>query len=141
MKPEELQFIFIALVIIVDVCVLKFITKSAKHFIQNSIKAKAKVVAIEKVKTSNGVSFKLSVIFNDQLGSEVSAQVSGGSAKTKEGDEIDILYLKTDSKKVKMGNFAKTSSDLSNIMIGSTAILIMLLIYMVYSGVAQIPSF
>ncbi len=141
MKSEEIQFIAIALAIIAGASGWRYIVKSAKHFIQNSIKTTAKVVAIKKVKTDRGISFELSVIFNDQLGKEVNAQVSGGSAKNKEGDEVEVLYLKTDSSKVKIGTFPKTISDLSNILRVAIAGLTIILFYMLYSGMAQIPSF
>lgn len=114
MGSAEIQFIVIALVIVVDASVLKYMSDRAKTFIKNSAKSKAKITTIEKIGKGKDSYLKISIVFTDQLGVEIVSSVRGGASKNKynEGAEIDILYLKTDPKIVKMGDFPKTSADL-----------------------------
>ncbi len=138
MQLEEIQFILIVIAIIGGFWGKKYISDAAQTFIKNSIKAKAKITAIQLVRDGKYSHFKVSITFTDQLGAEIVSQTKGNK-KYQEGDEVDILYLKTDPKKVKMADFAKTTNDLLKALTFMLLALVVILIIMVYKEMAQVP--
>ncbi len=141
MQSEEILFVTIALTIIVDFCVKRWLYKAAQTFIKNSIKAKAKIIAIETVRKGNEAYLKLLIIFTDQLGVEITSEVKENIVKNKyhEGEEVDIIYLKTDSKKVKMASYPKMVADLDKVLTFMLFALVAVLMVMLYKGMARVP--
>ncbi len=121
-----------------DLVMAIFFYLQAQPFVTSSAPATAKVVKAGK--PVQGVQI-LTITYTDSMKQEhtVDLRHGAGSGDAKDGDTLEVVYLKNDPTKVKTPAGVKTAKMLPLILAGSAVMLVVLSVVMVVAGVFPAP--
>jgi hypothetical protein len=98
-------FIIIALLLVSYTVAGFYFLLKTRTFVKNSSKARVSISGVEIEGKGKNARQKVSIKFRDQYGKEIFSHIYTALKPYKEGDSIDILYLKADSQKIKIDNW------------------------------------